>query len=212
MLTLIDLWILLQGLIGLFLGYIITVFVIAQLSAKYPTLEQIAVWGLKLLPKLSKIIGKVLLNNMKKKIRVSKPEASIHTDRAYPTLLFKFCIDSKAPIDFKPTELTAYVYMASAFMGKVHWSETEKIGVLREKVAVSLAGNYEFDEVQDLKAQGESWAYLFFTPTLDVFKSKFAWKWHLEVFLTFSSRIGDISKHFPIDFKIKSDQIESIKL
>ena len=214
MLTLIDiLWILLQWIIALLFTYVVSISVIAQLSIKYPILEKIVVLGLKLLPKLSKIIGKSLLNNMKRKIRITKTDASIHIDRAYPVLLFRFCIDSKAPIDFKPTELTACVYMASSFMGKIHWSEREKriLSKKRKDIEVSIDTNYEFDEVQDLKAESESWAYLFFTPTLDVFKSRFAWKWHLEVFLTFSSKLGDISKRFSLDFKIKSAQIESVK-
>lgn len=149
---------------------------------------------------LSKIFGKSL-NNMKNKIRMTKPNVIVNMTGAYPSLLFEFNIDSKAEIAFKPIELTAYVYYQSAFMGKIYWNQNEKSKTEKEGLAdLGIAPHYEFDEVQDVKAEGVAKVRLHFSPSLEVFKFEQPAKWHLEVFMRFSTILGDVSKRFSHDF------------
>ena len=132
--------------------------------------------------------------------------------QAYPSLLFEFNIDSKAEIAFKPMELIAYVYLQSAFMGKIYWNQFEKIKSKNEEglVDIGIAQHYEFDEVQDVEAEGEAKVRLHFTPPLEVFKPEQVNKWHLEIFITFSTKLGNVTKSFSQDFNIKISQIKEV--
>jgi hypothetical protein len=118
---------------------------------------------------------------------------------AYPSIMFRFLIDSKADIDLEAKELIAYVHIASRespAISKITWSRIEE----------SLLVN----SVSDIKAKGSGWVTIHFTPPFSVFKSEFAHQWTLEGILVFSSRVGDIIKNFNIDFGIKKEYIKTV--
>jgi hypothetical protein len=192
-----------------YVAYLISLFTLSLSGS--PLLEKIAVWGFNLVPNiLSKIIGKHLLDRMVIKIKSTEPDVTIYMNRAYPFLLFEFNIDSKAEIDLKPIELTAYVYHQSAFMGKIHWNQNEKRKSEKGLVDPGIARHYELDEVNDIKAQGEGKIKLHFNPPLEIFKVN-SDTWHLEIFIMFSTKLGNITKLFTHDLHVKNNQLEEVK-
>jgi len=217
-------WIVLEWLIKTilaFLGYgvlIVFIFTISLLAIKFPFLEKVAVWGFILVPNvLSKIIGKFLLNKMCGKISIIRHNIEIPKTTVYPSLIFSYDLDSKAQIKFVPIKLTAYVYLERVFMGKIHWTKNEKPETKKkEKTNLSVAPELEVDKVPDLLAEKFAKIRLNFTPPLEVFKPKYfenrihSHCWRLETVITFSTRLGDVSKKFSRDFLVNEDQLEEI--
>lgn len=138
-----------------------------------------------------------LREDISKELHVTKKDIVIDIgSTAYPSILFRFLIDSKADIDLKAKELIAHVYMATVVMDKVTWNRTEE--------------NLKVISVSDIEHKGSGWVTIHFTPPFSAFKSEFASDWALKGNLVFSSNIGDISKHFSVDFRAKKEEIKRV--
>lgn len=67
-----------------------------------------------------------LLEDISRELNVTKKEIMIDVgSSAYPSIVLRFLVDSKADIDLKAKKLVAYVNMASVTMGKVTWDRME---------------------------------------------------------------------------------------
>ena len=209
-------WVFLDGVITIifiYVSYIVSLFLATLLSTKIPILEKIVGWGFTLVPKfLSNLIGRPFLTKMVNYISIKNQLIFINTNQSYPSLVFMYSMDSKAPIEFKPIELTAYVYLESALMGKIHWSKhEERESKNKGLINLGLDRHFESDEVPNLKAKSESKVKLNFTPPREIYKTKYNHKWTVETYTTFSTKLGDCTKFFSLTFKIKKSQIEEIE-
>lgn len=152
-----------------------------------------------------------LLETLRKRVSVKPHEARVSTGRAYPVLLFILKMDSKAPVDFIVKSLVAHVYMSSTYIGTVRWSRAEE-GQLREEMSateLSVVGELEPPhEVNDIKAYGEAYILLTFTPHIEVFKSKHSNKWGLVGSITLHHRVGDIRLPIGIQFTIVEEDLK----
>lgn len=137
-----------------------------------------------------------LREDISKELDVTKKEITIDIgSSAYPSISLRFLVDSKADIDLKAKKLVAHVNMATVTMGKITWNRIEDLKV---------------NSVHDISAKGSGWVMLHFTPPFSAFKSEFATNWNLRGILVFSSKIGDITKHFSVDFRAKKDEIRQV--
>ena len=138
-----------------------------------------------------------LREDISKELHVTKKDIMIDVgSTAYPSMILRFLIDSKADIDLKAKELVAHVYMATVVMGKVTWNRTE--------------ANLNVSSAPDIGLKGSGWVTIHFTPPFSAFKSDFATDWTLKGNLVFSSNIGDISKYFSVDFRAKKEEIKRV--
>ena len=138
-----------------------------------------------------------LRKDISKELHVAKKEIMIDvSSNAYPSIFFRFLIDSKADIDLKAEKLVAYVHFFTVPMGKVTWHRMEE--------------RLKINSVNDIEAKGSAWVTVHFTPPFSVFKSNLATDWKLNGILVFSSDIGDISKHFSVDFRAKKEEVKKV--
>lgn len=137
-----------------------------------------------------------LREDISKELEVTKKEITIDiSSSAYPSISLRFLVDSKADVDLEAKKLVAYVNMATVTMGKITWDRTEDLKV---------------NSFYDISVKGSGWVILHFTPPFSAFKSEFATNWNLKGILVFSSNIGDITKHFSVDFRAKKDEIKRV--
>jgi len=131
-------------------------------------------------------------------LTITSGEANIDTSsEAYPLISFSIKIDSKIRLKLKPKELVAYIYLASVPIGKIIYKNSEN--------------GLNVVSIEELGELNSGHMRIVYAPSLDVYKSKYAHSWAVKGLLTLSSNLGDVSKHFAIDFKIKEEQIEKVK-
>ena len=138
-----------------------------------------------------------LREDISRELHVTKKEIMIDVgSTAYPSIILRFLIDSKADIDLKAKKLVAYVSLATVVIGKVTWDRMEE--------------NLKVNSVYDISSKGSGWIMIHYTPPFSAFKSDFATNWALTGILVFSSNIGDITKRFSVDFRAKKDEIKGV--
>ena len=103
----------------------------------------------------------ILREDISKELSVTKKEIMVDvSSTAYPSIMLRFLIDSKADIDLRVKELVAYIHMATVVMGKITWNRTEE--------------NLKVNSASDIGAKGSGWVVIRFAPPFSVFKSEFA--------------------------------------
>ena len=137
------------------------------------------------------------------RLDITRKDISIEVgSTAYPSIMFRFLVDSKADVDLEAEKLIAYVHIASEespALGKVTWSKIEE--------------SLKVNSVPSIRAKDSGWVTIRFTPPFSAFKSEFADQWTLNgilVFKTSSENIGKVMKPFNVSFRVKKEEIKGV--
>jgi len=139
-----------------------------------------------------------LREKISNELNITKKEIFIDpSSTAYPTMIFRFLMDSKADIDLKAKELVAYVYMGGVLFGKITWNRMEE--------------TLKVNSVPDIESKGSGWFTIHFTPPFSAFKSETI-NWALNGIMVFSteSDLGDVTKHIAVNFIAKKEEIKRV--